>query len=209
MLATGSQPWRNPATYLLLVGTLALAVSVLVPFLTGQRSARIEARATGIMQALAATVEQVRAAHPDQVPDAAEFRAAFRNHLESAQAHLQDLQEIAPLPETLLSWESKHYLFHLALAPHAQSAALRLEAAAWPKSNYGPAHAAFYAQEQLPLAYTRNLAASYHGTGAQRLLPGRGQPRQAAEGSASPAVNDYRSQEDERWLRLRPTRSTR
>lgn len=200
MLAPRWLALGNPANYYLLLGAVLLAVSAAVPFWTGQRTARIEARAHTVVQALAQAMLDLRG--PFVAADRGLLLARFHAYAARDGAFVADLEEHEPLPGTLLTLVGKHYVYHVAESPPevpSPQADLEpgYEVAAWPLAPYGPAHVVYFHPDDGLRAYTRNLAAGYHGLGDQRVLPGRSHVRGTGLRLAD---RSYRSRDDERWL---------
>jgi hypothetical protein len=118
-------------------------------------------------------------------------------------AFLADLQPPTTLDGAWLALANKHYAFRL--APIAQDPAARAapdaapgcEALAWPLSATGPGHAMFYAPEDGPRAYTRNLAHGHFGFDARRPAADTGRRRAA---STFDTRLSYRSRGEDRWI---------
>jgi hypothetical protein len=200
------QNWRRrgigtPAGWYTLLGVGLLAGSLWVPFLTAERTARVEQRADQI----AALLLDATRLLPGPL-DAAATEVALARFYQLAlrdQVHLTDLERIEPpLPGTLLTLRNKHYAFHLAESPPEPTATVgrgavtAYEAMAWPLAAVGPGHSAFLYCDDAPAGYTRNLSAGYVGLEARRPQPGRSH-RRTTTGLES--RHFYRSFDDERW----------
>lgn len=191
----------NPANWYLLLGLLLLATSLWVPWLTAQRTTRIEKRAEHVCELMN---EAVRRLSDPFDPALLEHVLARLHALASARGVLLgDLEVVEPpLPDLLLLLRNKHYLFGLAesrpepnLAVGRDTAPAR-EITAWPASEIGPGHCAFFHPEDAPRAYTRNLTANYHGTAA---WPTPGSSHRSARGGGGDHPRSYRGSDDERW----------
>lgn len=178
-----------------------LAASVWVPFLTAERTARVEGRADRIAGLLLDALRGFPSAiGPDDLPVVmARFHAlALRDAV-----HVTDLEVLpTPLPQTLLLLRNKHYLFYLAESvPDAQAIPSRdaipnYEVLAWPLTGLGPGHSAFFHADNAPRAYTRNLTAGYEGT-AKPPTPATSHRR---SGTSFEVARTYRNGDDERWI---------
>jgi hypothetical protein len=198
--------WRrswfgNPAAWYTAIGFGLLFLTVYVPWLTAERTARVERRAERIAALLAEVVADIdRQLEADDVPIALArlYLAAERTGEFTA-----DLERVEPpLPGTLLTLRNKHYAFHLAASPPPAQYPIgrdtipAYEVLAWPLTRHGPGHAAFFVPDNAPRAYTRNLGASFAGMdqppppGSCHAVPGLGREAQAS----------YRSANDERWI---------
>jgi hypothetical protein len=200
------QEWRRrgigtPAGWYTLIGLALLGASIWVPFLTAERSARVEQRADQISGLLLEAIRPLGQLDGDSVPVILGrfHRLALRDRV-----HVGDLEPLAePLPGTLLCLANKHYAFHVAVSPPEETAVRgpdtedAYEALAWPLSEGGPGHGVFFHPDDALRAYTRNLNAGYHGFGERRPEPGRCHRRDLTliEGSRL-----YRSAGDERWI---------
>lgn len=191
----------NPANYYLLAGLVVLGLSVYVPVLTAERTARLEERADGIANALlTATLDMPLGIEPADVPTVvARFYAiAARDGL-----FVADLEPLdPPLEDTLLTLQSKHYVYHLAVSPPEVPSTQRkllpaYEVVAWPLSLLGPARSVFFVPDDAPRAYTRNLAVGYQGLQGKRPQPGHSHRR---SGQMFDRQENYRSRDDERWI---------
>lgn len=201
------QEWRpsrlgNPATWYTIVGVIMLGVSIWVPFLTAERTARVEQRAEQIAARLIEAVQSL----PYGLDDTALEVALARFYALAARdgVFINDLEVLEPaLPATLLTLQNKHYAFHLAISPPDPAAIVGSDAqpdyevVAWPLSSVGPGHCVFFCPDNAARAYTRNLSAGYAGLGAHRPSPGRCH-RRPAQGLQS--MTSYRAIDDERWI---------
>lgn len=200
------QNWRRrgigtPAGWYTLIGVLMLAGSMWVPFLTAERTARVEERADALCGLLLAASLELSGGIDEHDVDLLLGRfycLALRD-----QVHINDLEVVTPaLPGTLLTLRNKHYAFHFAVSPPEANAIVgrdtepAYEALAWPLTAVGPGHAAFLYCDDAPAAYTRNLSAGYVGLGERRPQPGRSHRRATGVESA----HFYRSFDDERWI---------
>lgn len=184
----------------LALGTALIAASLGLPWWSAERTARAETRAGQIVALLLEAGHEVgRDGPPD--PD-----VAFARLLMLARARdvfFGDLEAAAADDEAWLVATNKHYAFRL--APIAADAEARsapdatpgVAALAWPLAAAGPAHGMFYAPEDGPRAYTRNLTHNAYGFGDRR--PGARSGRQRA-GNAFDTRIAYRGADDERWL---------
>ncbi|MBM4061754.1 MAG: hypothetical protein FJ265_11770 [Planctomycetes bacterium] len=195
-------PLANPAAWYAAFGVAVLAATVWLPYLTAERTARVEGRADQIAGLLLEAARDF----PDAIEPADVDHVVARLFALAARdgAHVADLERHrAPLPGTLLVLENKHYLFQLAASPvEAQAVPSRgavpsYQVAAWPVRDFGPGHSAFFVALDAPRAYTRNLTAGYVGTGEQRPRPERLHRRPS---STFEPAKSYRSLDDERWI---------
>lgn len=192
----------NPATWYIFAGVLFLGASIWVPFLTAERTARIESRADRISGLLLeATTGQPGTIGPDELPN---VLARFFALAERDEVLVGDLEvREAPLSGTLLTLENKHYLFYLAASvPDADAVVSRdatpaFEAMAWPITGLGPGHSAFFQSDSAPRAYTRNLTVGYLGTKKNRPYTSNAHRRASSMFEIS---RSYRDQRDERWI---------
>lgn len=192
----------NPATWYLVLGLGVLSGTVWVPALSAQRTARIEHRAEEIVGHLLEATRQFPGGIQDE--DAPVLLARFRALAARDQAFVADLEVVEPpLPQTLLTLRNRHYVFHVAesgadaravVSPGSRAA---LEVMAWPLDVGGAAHTVFFAPEDAPRAYTRNLNAGYAGLGSHRPIPARSHRRLGATVDLPHAYRDLR---DERWI---------
>jgi hypothetical protein len=199
------QNWRRrgigtPAGWYTLIGLGLLAGSIWVPFLTAQRTARVEERADQIAAHLLEATRPV----PGRLDGVTDFvLAQFHCLALRDQVFVNDLEVLAPLPGTLLLLRNKHYAFHLAESPPEPNATIgrdtepAYEVLAWPIESVGPGHSAFLYCDDAPPAFTRNLTAGYTGFGKRRPQPGRSH-RRPVSGVDTEAF--YRSYDDERWI---------
>lgn len=195
-------PLANPATWYAAFGVAVLVATVWLPYLSAQRTARVEGRADQIagllLEAARDFPEAIEPADVDHVL-ARLFALAARDGTHVADLELRE----EPLPGILLVLQNKHYLFHLAASPvEAQAAPSHgavpsYHVAAWPVRAFGPGHSAFFLALDAPRAYTRNLTAGYVGTGKDRPLPERLHRR---PGGTFEAAKSYRNLDDERWI---------
>lgn len=201
------QNWRRrgvgtPAGWYTLLGLVLLGASIWVPFLTAERTARVEQRADRIAGLLLEAVLPMPA--PAVAGDLEHVLARFHRLAARDHVHVNDLERIEPpLADTLLTLRNKHYAFHLAVSPPEPNATVgpgtepAYEAMAWPLDAVGPGHSAFLHCDDAPRAYTRNLGAGYFGLGSDRPRPGLSHRRPS---SALDALHYYRSFDDERWI---------
>ena len=102
---------------------------------------------------------------------------------------------------SLLALRNKHYLFGLFPAlpePNqriGEGSVPALEVYAWPASRLGPGHSAFFAAEDAPRAFTRNLARDYHAKEVAPTSSAGQRPLRGVDLGGS-----YRGLDDERWL---------
>lgn len=200
------QNWRRrgigtPAGWYTAIGVLLLAGSIWVPFLTAERTARVEQRADAIASRLLAASRVV--VGPLDGPAVEIVLARFHGLALRDGIHTNDLERIdPPLPDTLLTLRNKHYAFHLAVSPPDPTAIVgrdtepAYEVLAWPMDVVGPGHSAFLHCDDAPPAFTRNLSAGYVGLGSRRPAPGRSHRRPSSVEIAA----FYRSYDDERWI---------
>ena len=173
-----------------------------MPFLTAERTARIEARADQISGLLLeATRGQLGAILPGDLPN---VQARFHALAARDDVPIGDLEVLEPaLSGTLLTLQNKHYLFYLAASvPDADAVVSRdavpaFEVMAWPIRSIGPGHSAFFQSDSAPRAYTRNLTVSYVGTAAARPFASNAHRRASSMFEIS---HSYRDQRDERWI---------
>ncbi|MCA3007991.1 MAG: hypothetical protein INH34_06465 [Phycisphaerales bacterium] len=197
--------WRKrggigPMRWHLLAGIAACAASVGAPWLSATRSARVEDRCSELTTCLATSVQDA-ARHGEPDHDHVLARTvAFAGALGVFAADL----EARPSSEAgWLLFANKHYLFRAApIAPdparrHAEDARPAYEVLAWPVDAQSAGHAMFYAAEDAPRSYTRNLARGYQGVGDRMAAPGHGRRRAATEFDQT---HSYRSIGDDRWI---------
>ncbi|MEO6593827.1 MAG: hypothetical protein ABIP94_03645 [Planctomycetota bacterium] len=201
------QEWRpsrfgNPASWYTLLGVVMLGLSVWVPFLSAERTARIEQRADQIASHLLAAARSM----PFELdgPTLEVVLARFFALAERDGVFTNDLQVLdPPLPATLLTLENKHYGFHLAISPPDPAAIVGTdtqpgyEVVAWPLSAVGPGRSVFFYPDNAPRAFTRNLSIGYEGLGDRRPVPGKCH-RRTAQGQQPTSA--YRAYDDERWI---------
>jgi hypothetical protein len=194
--------WRaiDPANLYVAVGLLLLLGSLWVPWLTAQRTARVERRADELAELLLEVAEPFA---PPVEPQLREYLLARLQKLATCRGVLVgDLEEVDP-PSPGASWtlQNKHYLFSLQPSPPEPNLLVgrdtvpAFEVVAWPREQIGPGHCAFFHPAGAPRAFTRNLAADYHGLGQ---APKPGASHRLARSSDHPAA--YRGADDERWL---------
>lgn len=193
---------HNPGAWLVLLGFALLLGSVYVPVRAARRTADWESRATAIL----ATLLEASRGFPWGIEPAdepvlrARFHAlAWRDGLPVADWQLQP----QALPGTVLVFTDGIYAYHLASSPPdpqamvSPAAVPAYEAMAWPLTADGPVQSVFFAADNAPQAFTRNLAAGYFGLGEQRPRPGHGQRRGTG---LFEVARSYRSSVDERWI---------
>lgn len=191
----------NPANYYLVGGLALLAVSMYVPVFTGARTARLEQRADTIATLLLlATLDRPLGIDAEDLPN---VLARFYALAARDGAFVSDLEQVdPPLPDTLLTLQSKHYAYHLAVSPPEvpstrRDATVAYEVIAWPLSAIGPARSVFFVPDDALRAYTRNLSIGFDGLDGDRPLPGRCHRR---SGTLFDEQRTYRSRDDERWI---------
>lgn len=200
-------PWRggfcDPAAWYTVAGVALIAASLWLPWLTAERTARVELRADRLAALLLRAGRSVVAD-----PSPADLDHVWARFLALAQADgvfFADVERLVPpLPDTLLAFTNKHYAFQLAHSPlpgappssPPPGAELALEATAWPLHPAGPGHAVYFQSDDAPRAYTRNLTTGFVGLGHERPPPGAGQRATSPFDTA----RSYRSASDERWL---------
>jgi len=192
----------NPGAWLVLLGFALLLGSVYVPVRAAQRTAHWESRACAILTTLldASRGFPLGIEPADEPVLLARFYAlATRDGLDLAALQLRP----QPLPGTVLVFTDGIYAYHLAGSPPDPQAVVSpaavpaYEAMAWPEADDGPVHSVFFAADNAPQAFTRNLAAGYFGLGDQRPRPGHGQRRGTG---LFEVARSYRSSVDERWI---------
>jgi hypothetical protein len=192
----------NPGAWLVLLGFALLLGSIYVPIQAAQRTARWETRAAAILTTLLAASR----GFPLGIEPADEpiLRARFHALAARDQLDLADLQMLPePLAGTVLACTDGIFAYHLAGSPPDPQAMVSpdavpaYEAMAWPLREHGPVHSVFFSADNAPQAFTRNLAAGYHGLGEQRPRPGHGQRRNSG---LFEVARSYRSSVDERWM---------
>lgn len=197
--------WRKrggigPMRWHLLAGLMACGASVGAPWLSATRAARVEGRSSELTTCLAdAMVEAARHGAPD--PDWLYARACAL--ATSQQVFVADLEPHAAAPAGSMLFANKHYLFRVGpVAPdpaqrHLADTRPAYEVLAWPIDADSAGHAMFFAAEDAPRAYTRNLALGHQGLDERMPLPGHGRRRAATEFDRTYA---YRSVGDDRWI---------
>jgi hypothetical protein len=197
--------WRNrggigPMRWHLLAGVAACAVSVATPWLAASRAARVEAR-SGDLTTCLAEVLQASARHGE--PDC---EHVFARTCALATARQVFANDLSPLPCDIagsLLLANKHYLFRAnpVVADPSQShpadAVPAHEVLAWPIDAQSAGHAMFFAAEDAPRAYTRNLSHGHQGAGSRMPMPGHGRRRTGHQLDLS---HTYRSVGDDRWI---------
>jgi hypothetical protein len=190
----------GPMGWHLGLGLALIAASLGLPWWSAERTARTESRAGQIVELLLeAGLEIGRDAAPD--PD-----VVFARLLKLARARdafFGDLETAAPVDDSWLVATNKHYAFRL--APIAKDPETRsapdavpgVAALAWPLAASGPAHGMFYAPEDGPRTYTRNLTINAFGFDDRRPAARAGHRRAA---NAIDTRLAYRSVDDERWI---------
>jgi hypothetical protein len=197
--------WRKrggigPMRWHLLAGLMVCGASVGAPWLAAVRAARVEARSSELTTCLAESVADA-ARHGGPDPDHVLARACAL--ATSRSVFVADLEAQPAAEADSMLFANKHYLFRIAtVAPdparrHAADAQPAHEVLAWPIDAASAGHAMFFAAEDTPRAYTRNLANGHHGLGDRMPLPGHGRRRAATEFDRTYA---YRSVGDDRWI---------
>lgn len=184
----------------LLAGLLACGASVGAPWLSATRAARVEARSSELTTCLAeAVVDAARHGAPD-------LELVFARAIALATSRQVFVADLEPQPAAVvdgLLFANKHYLFRVGpVAPdpaqrHPADAQPAYEVLAWPIDADSAGHAMFFAAEDAPRAYTRNLAYGHRGRDDRMPLPGHGRRRAATEFDRTYA---YRSVGDDRWI---------
>ncbi|MCU0864676.1 MAG: hypothetical protein MUC36_12840 [Planctomycetes bacterium] len=196
------QSWyANPASWYTLLGLGLLFTTLYVPWLTAERTARVERRAEHLGSQLLRTVEELKLQlDAESVPL---VMARWLMLAERDGEFHADLETIdSGVPGALLTARNKHYMFQLAESPppaqfHAGPDGMpAYEVVVWPRDGNGPGHAAYFLPSNAPRAYSRNLSADYLGF-----------ERAPAPGSCHSTPNigrqeqwHYRSVNDERWI---------
>jgi len=209
--------------WLVWLGMAGLGLTFWAPWVSAERTRRVEDGADQIAELLQLTAGSMQPLEPMAPFDRTALVARWLRAIAAEGLPWRDLQLIEPpLAGTVLSAHDQHYLFQLARTPSdlrpgttLVSSIAPLETLAWPRTVAGPAHSVFYYTEMGDAAFTRNLQAGYVGTDADRPLAGAGQrskdPTSDAPGAYRTAVlKAIVRQDDERWLvRWRPVRRTR
>lgn len=189
----------NPANWYLTLGLGLLGATLWLPWWTAQRTARIERRADQISQQLLEAASDLLVPIDDTT---VEFVfARLHAGAEAGDVLIADLERQEPLHGALLTLRNKHYLFGLFPAEPEPNQRIgtgsvpALEAYAWPASQLGPGHSAFFAAEDAPRSFTRNLARDYHGA---EVAPSRSSGQRPVRGAD--LGGSYRGLDDERWL---------
>ncbi|MEO0480693.1 MAG: hypothetical protein AAF196_14535 [Planctomycetota bacterium] len=196
----------NLVDVLLLLGIVALGVALAWPWVQGHRGARIEDRASDIAHVLLQEAFQrtpIDLSDRDLHRELEEALRAGCASLGHPQSKLPTRIEGAEEP----TFETEHYLYRLTRLPEDfQAAPIQddlpsrqpLEVYAWPKSLFPPGRTIFFYPEDDAPAFTRNLARRRYGL--DRLpLPGSGRQINPPDSRGG-----YRSQDDERWIPMRP-----
>lgn len=189
----------NPANWYLTLGLGLLGASLWLPWWTAQRTARIERRADQICQLLLEAASDLLVPIDDTTVEFVFARLQAGTEAEGVQ--VADLERQEPLPGALLTLRNKHFLFGLFPAEPEPNQRIgagsvpALEVYAWPASRLGPGHSAFFAAEDAPRAFTRNLARDYHGA---KVAPARSSGQRPVRGQD--LGGSYRGLDDERWL---------
>ena len=189
----------GPIRWHLLAGTAAVVATIALPWLSANRTARVEARASDLLDVL---LQSCQDASRHQPADAAHVYARTLALAAARGAMVADLERLDAEPsEVLLA--NKHYLFRIAPTPadpaqrHAPDAVPAMTGLAWPLDLASAGHAMFFAAEDASRAYTRNLAQAHHGQDRRRPPDGAGRRR---PGSAFDLPYAYRSQGEDRWI---------
>jgi hypothetical protein len=200
------QEWRqswyaNPAGWYTLLGLGLLLATLYVPWLTAERTARVERRAERLgAKLLDAVVEFDQCLEASSLPTLL-ARWAMLN---ARDAEFTDDLEVVTTgrPGVLLTALNKHYAFQLAESPPppqfqaGRDSVPAYEVVVWPRDQDGPGHAAYFLPSNAARAYTRNLSALYGGLD-RAPLPG--------SCHSVPYIGrhehwHYRSANDERWI---------
>jgi hypothetical protein len=189
----------GPIRWHLLAGALAVAATIALPWLSANRTARVEDRASELLDAL---LQACQGAGRHESPDA-EHAYARTVALAAARGVLVTDLERVDGTSTDVCLANKHYLFRIAPTPadpaqrHAADAVPALAGLAWPLDLASAGHAMFFAAEDASRAYTRNLAQAHHGRDRRQPPEGTGRRR---PGSAFDLPYAYRSQGEDRWI---------
>jgi len=190
----------DPANLYVAIGLLLLLGSLFVPWLTAQRTTRVERRADDLAALLLEVADSLA---PPLDAATREFLLARLLALATSRGVLvSDLEEVDP-PSPGAEWtlQNKHYLFALQSSPPEPNLLVgrdtvpALEVVAWPRDRLGPGHCAFFHPADAPRAFTRNLVADYHGVDGG---PRPGQSHRFMRSIDHPGT--YRGGDDERWL---------
>ncbi len=199
--------WRrsrfgNPSTWYLILGVAMIGVTLWLPWLAATRTVRIEGRAARIAELLLAAATPL--SWPLDADDIEHMHGRMVALLNADGVFVGDLEPLPELPAGVLYLgQNKHYAFQLAVSPPDSRTKAgpdtrpALEVLAWPLENSGPGHCAWFVAENAPRAYTRNLAADYHGLQQHRPRPGSAQ---RVPGTGAGVVSAYRAAQDERWI---------
>ncbi|MBL8752792.1 MAG: hypothetical protein JNK15_05780, partial [Planctomycetes bacterium] len=180
MLVSRPSWWANPSTWYGLFGVLLIAATLWLPWASAARSVRIEGRAARIAELMLATVQPLPL--PQTAAELDHLQARLDLVLHADGVFVGDLVQQPDPPPGVVAWfANKHYAFQIAVSPPdaretpGRGSEPAYEVLAWPLEPTGPAHSAWLFAENAPKAYTRNLAADYHGFGSERPLPGAAQ----------------------------------
>jgi len=186
----------NTGNLLVLLGTLALVLTFVWPYLAAERVARIESWAERISRALLQTAERTAVAVDE--PDAG---TTFLTAIENA-GYADRLSPLAP-PEGLdpgIYFEGKHYYYAVTRAAADEPGAeAPLEVLSWPRSPLGPTRTVFFFPARNKPSYTHNLRQHYAGLSR---VPHAGVARPQVEGDAH--NGSYRGRDGEHWIVLPP-----
>lgn len=190
----------GPMAWHLGLGAALIAASLGLPWWSAERTARAESRAGQIVELMLAAGHEVGRDGP---PDPEVAFARMLMLAEARDAFVGDLEAAPPVDDAWLVATNKHYAFRLAPIPKdaeargGADAIPGIAALAWPLAATGPAHGMFYAPEDGPRAYTRNLTLNAFGFADRRPSAQAGRRRAA---NALETRLAYRSIDDERWL---------
>ncbi|MCA8944213.1 MAG: hypothetical protein KDB80_16730 [Planctomycetes bacterium] len=203
----------NLTNSLVWVGVGLVALSLIVPARSAERTARVETRAEEAARTLLAVAQEMEPIDLDDLDAARRLESRFRaacaewhGHPESYLPHLHECpSELSDV--SCMMFESKHYCLMLTRSPIPIDSGVQpdrypFEVYAWPLSLSPPGHTAFFVPEIGDPAFSRNKMRQYVGWKEDRRghralpRPGCGIPRNEVEEGA------YRGRDDERWILL-------
>jgi hypothetical protein len=199
----------NLGNFLVVVGVLALGLSLAWPYVAARRVARVESWAADIIASLldAAGEDATRFTTPAA---ARELLASLPNRRIAERLRVLDDDEVPHLGSGVYL-EGKHFYYLLTVAEPPDPATVDdesppppprfLEIYAWPGSRFGPSRSAFYGDSSGQRAYTHNLHTRYHGLDR---IPRAGVARRATGADAPPIeeIESYRGEDEEQWVPL-------